>query len=417
MSRSRYVVDTLYDRYYIMRTKKVPHIQVDAFPLVDDHFSGVGHYTLGIVSALDELAGEGKLTYSLISPPIWANRIHKYDLKHYKKIISNPIPNRVIRGFMKYHWPFPCDLFLGRGSYYFPSFLAWPRWFTPASVVVHDVTFLAVPECVDKGNREYLALTVPFSIRNSRNIIAVSEFSKSEMVKYYDLDPDNIFVAHPSIDRKHFYRRSAQEIHKVKAKYDIFTDEYIFSVGNIEPRKNYVRLVEAYMALPKAITDRYPLVIVGAGGWNNQDIKDKIQEAKEKGYRIINPKQFVEDADMPALFSGAKLYIFTPIYEGFGMSPLEAYACGTPVIASNVTSVPEAAGEAAVYVDPYDVNDITAKIVETIKLLDKEPGYFKEAMEKHLASLNWRRSAEITAAALTGFPVSYFQSEEERRKK
>lgn len=389
---------------------KIPHIQVDAFPLVDDHFSGVGHYTHGIVAGFDELAGEGKLTYSLISPRFIASRLHKYGFRHYSNIIRNPLPNRVIRGFMKYHWPFPCDLLLGGGYYYFPSFLAWPRWFTKASVVVHDVTYLAVPECVEKGNRDYLARTVPFSISNSRNVIAVSEFSKSEMVKYYKLDPKKIFVAHPSIDRRHFYRRSAEEIHKVKTKYDIFHDEYIFTVGNIEPRKNYERLVDAYTSLPRSFTDKYPLVIVGAGGWNNHAIVDKIQKAKERGYRIINPKQFVEDKDMPALFSGAKLYLFTPIYEGFGMSPMEAYACGTPVVASNVASVPEAAGKAAVYVDPYDVKDIADKIQATVKLLDREPDHFKEAMEEHLASLNWRKSAEITAAALTGLPLSYFQS-------
>lgn len=393
--------------------KKVPHIQVDAFPLVDDHFSGVGHYTLGIVQGFDELAAEGKLTYSLISPRFLADRLHKYDLHHYSRIIRNPIPNRVIRGFMKYHLRFPCDLFLGSGAYWFPSFLAWPRWFTPASVVVHDVTYLAVPGCVDKGNRDYLTLTVPFSIKNSRNIIAVSEFSKSEMVKYYKLDPKNIYVAHPSVDRKHFYRRSAEEIHKVKAKYDIFSEHYILSVGNIEPRKNYVRLVDAYTSLPKSFTDKYPLVIVGAGGWNNHDIKERIQAAKEQGYHIINPGRFVEDKDMPALYSGAKLYIFVPIYEGFGMSPLEAYACGTPVVASKVASVPEAAGKAAVYVDPYGVRDIAERIQSTIALLDKEPKHYDAAIEAHLTSLNWRRSAEITAAALTGRPLSYFQAEEQ----
>lgn len=396
-----------------MKRQHIPHLMVDAFPLVDDHFSGVGHYTLGIVSAFDELAAEGKLTYSLISPRFLADRLHKYDLHHYRNIIRNPIPNRVIRGFMKYHWPFPCDLFLGRGSYWFPSFLAWPRWFTPASVVVHDVTYLAVPECVDKGNREYLARTVPFSIKNARNIIAVSEFSKSEMVKYYQLDPERIFVASPSIDRRHFYRRSAAEIHKVKAKYDIFSEQYILSVGNVEPRKNYVRLVDAYMSLPRSFTDKYPLVIVGAGGWNNQEIKDRIQAAKEQGYKIINPGRFVEDKDMPALYSGAKLYIFTPIYEGFGMSPLEAYACGTPVVASRVASVPEAAGKAAVYVDPYKADEIARAIADTVELLDRDPDHFAAAMERHLESLSWRRSAETTAAALTGLPVSYFQTRED----
>lgn len=389
---------------------KIPHIQVDAFPIVDSHFSGVGHYTLGIIRGFDELAAEGKLTYSLIVPRHWADRIAKYELEHFKKIIKNPVPNKVIRGFMKYGWNVPLDFVLGQGHYYFPSFLAWPTWIADSTVVVHDVTYLAVPECVDKGNRDYLTQVVPFSLKNAKNIIAVSEFSKSEIVKYYNLDPERVSVAHPSIERKLFYRRSAEEIHKVKAKYDIFSEKYIFSVGNVEPRKNYKRLIDAYVKLPREITDEYPLVIVGAGGWNNDDVKEAMQKAKEDGYKIINPKQFVLDEDMPALYSGASFFIFTPIYEGFGMSPLEAYACGTPVIASNTTSLPEAAGDAAVYVDPKNVDDITEQMKVMFRRVEEDPHQFDAAMERHLESLNWRASAEITAASLTGLPIEYFQN-------
>lgn len=391
------------------QTTKIPHIKVDAFPLIDDHFSGVGHYTLGIVSGLDELAAEGKLTYSLISPRHRYTKLYKYRLNNYKKIIRSPIPSKVLRGFMKYRWNLPLDLIFGQGHYYFPSFLSWPTWFADSGVVIHDVTYLAVPECVDKGNREYLTKTVPFSMHNSKSIIAVSEFSKSEIIKYYGTDPQRISVAHPSIDRKHFYKRSEEEVYKVKMKYDIFSENYILSVGNIEPRKNYDRLVEAYTKLPRHITDKYPLVIVGAGGWNNADVKARIQKAKEDGYRIINPKQFVEDKDMPALYSGAQFFVFTPIYEGFGMPPLEAFACGTPVLASNVASVPEAAGKAAVYADPFDVNDIYEKLEYMVQETEKDRNQFDTAITKHLASLSWRKSAELTAAALTGLPVEYFQ--------
>lgn len=389
--------------------KTVPHIKVDAFPMVDDHYSGVGHYTTGIVRGFDELAGEGKLTYSVIVPRAWADRMQKYDLEHCKSVIKNPIPNKVLRGFMKYRWRIPVDIILGRGRYYFPSFLAWPTWFSKSSVVVHDVTYLAVPECVDEGNREYLAQTVPFSLKNAHNVICVSEFSKSEIVKYYDYDKDNIQVAHPSIDRRHFYKRSAEEIHRVKAKYDIFSENYILSVGNVEPRKNYGRLVEAYVGLPRAITDKYPLVIVGAGGWNNEDVLAQIQKAKEDGYRIINPKRFVLDEDMPALFSGAQFFVFTPIYEGFGMSPLEAMACGTPVLASNNSSVPEAAGKGATYVDPFDVDAIRSGLANMVEATEKDRSQYHDAMEQHLESLNWRKSAEITASALTDLPIEYFE--------
>lgn len=393
-----------------MSRKTIPHIMVDAFPLVDTHFSGVGHYTLGVVRGFDELAAESKLTYSLIVPRGWADRIDKYQLEHCTTIIKNPVPNKIIRGFMKYHWRVPFDLILGRGCYYFPSFLNWPLLRSRSSVVVHDVTYLAVPECVDKGNREYLERVVPFSIKNSTNIVSVSQFSKDEIVRYYKLDPNNIFVAHPSVDRTHFYKRSAAEIHAVKARYDIFSEKYILSVGNIEPRKNYGRLIDAYTALPKAITDKYPLVIVGAGGWNNQAEKAKMQAAKEAGYKIINPKQFVLDEDMPALYSGAQFLAFTPIYEGFGMPPLEAYACGTPVLASKVASVPEAAGDAAVYVDPFSTEDITEKLQTMVERTEADRDQFMPAIKAHLKSLAWRPTAEITAAALTGKPVEYFRS-------
>jgi alpha-1,3-rhamnosyl/mannosyltransferase len=389
--------------------KKIPHIQVDAFPLVDSHFSGVGHYTLGIVKGLDDLASEGKLTYSLIVPRRMADRIHKHGLEHYKKIIKNPIPMRYLRAVMKLHLNIPIDMLLGRGYYYFPSFLAWPTWFSKSSVVVHDVTYLAVPDCVEVGNRNYLASVVPFSIKNANNIICVSEFSKTEIEKFYGYDKNNIYVAHPSVDKSHFYKRSPEEIHSVKAKYDIFSDEYILSVGNIEPRKNYSKVITAYTSLPKSITDKFPLVIVGAGGWNNDDVKAQIQKAKEDGYKIINPKQFVEDDDMPALYSGAKFMVFLPIYEGFGMPPLEAYACKTPVLASYVASVPEAAGNAALYADPFDQKDMNKKLLEMFSAVENERSEFEENMKAHLESLNWRKSAEITASALTGLPIKYFK--------
>lgn len=396
------------------KNSKVPHIKVDAFPLVDTHFSGVGHYTLGIVQGFDQLAGEGKLTYDLITPHYRSHMLAKYGFRNHRKVQKSPLPSKVLRGFMKYHIRVPLNFIFGKGHYYFPSFLSWPTWMSNSGVVIHDVTYLAVPECVDKGNREFLQNTVPFSMRNSKSIIAVSEFSKSEIIKYYNLPASRISVAIPSIDRQHFYKRSEREIFKVRMKYDIFSENYILSVGNVEPRKNYDRLIDAYTQLPKHVTDKYPLVIVGAGGWNNAHVKEKIQQAKENGFRIINPKQFVEDKDMPALYSGAQFFVFTPIYEGFGMSPLEAFACGTPVLASDVASVPEAAGKAAVYVDPFDIKDITNKLQYMVDATEKDRNQFNEAIAEHLQSLSWRKSAEITASALSGLPIKYFQREELR---
>jgi hypothetical protein len=188
--RRIYVLMRNYKKYGIMinmKQNKIPHIVVDAFPLVDGHFSGVGHYTLGIVQGFDELARHNKITYDLVVPRRLPGQLQKYGLMNYRKIIKNIIPNKVIRQFMKYHVPFPCDIFLPKGAYYwFPSFLNWPLWFNKSGVVIHDVSYLD-PEMsvfVDKGNREYLQRSVSFSVKNANTLLVPSSYTKQEMRKY-----------------------------------------------------------------------------------------------------------------------------------------------------------------------------------------------------------------------------------------
>ncbi len=385
-----------------------PHLQIDAFPLVDHHFSGVGHYTLGIVRGFDELAGEGKLTYSLVVHRRLAGRLEKYRFRHCRSVIRNPLPNRLLNLVMKRGWRLPIDLLLGRGHYYFPSFASWPTYFSTSGVVIHDVTYLSVPECVEERNRAFLTATVPQSLKNSSEIISVSEFSKSEIVKYHAVDPDRVTVAYPSVDTGVFYRRSRDDIDAVRKKYGIASKTYILSVGNIEPRKNYKRLLDAYTTLPRHVADRYPLVIVGAGGWNNAEIVDAIAAANRSGLTVIHPQTFVLDEDMPALYSGAQFFVFVPLYEGFGMPPLESLACGTPAVVSGVASLPESVGNAASFVDPYSVDDIREKLLEMVDATERDREQFQPAIAKHLRSFSWRASAEITAACLSGLPRSHF---------
>ncbi len=383
--------------------RKVPHIIVDAFPLVDDHFSGVGNYTLGIVQGFDQLAAEGRISYDLVVPFHRKGRLSKYHLQSYRKIKRNIIPNKVIRQFMKLHIPFPCDLFLGRGYYWFPSFLNWPLWFNKSGVVIHDITF-ANPETktfVDKGNQEYLERVLPFSIKNANKILAVSSFTKKELESFYKIPTSKIVVTFESANRRLYYRRQAAESRKIRLKYNIFDEKYVLFLGNIEPRKNLERMIEAWMQVPSYITKDYSLILGGGSGWNNDSIKKKIQEAKEAGFKVLTIGQ-VPITDTPALFSGAAFYLFTPLYEGWGMSPMESYACGTPAVVSNTSSLPEAAGDAAIYCDPYSPKDIAAKIVQMLDKLKKDPRQFDERMEAHLSKYNWYDSAVITVEALTG---------------
>jgi alpha-1,3-rhamnosyl/mannosyltransferase len=391
--------------------RRPPHIKVDATVLSNNVLTGVAHYTLGMVRGFDELASEGKLTYSLITPWRRSKNIHKLGLKHYKRIIKIPIPEKYLNGLRYFHIPAPTDLLFGPGNYYFPHYRSWPTWFSHSAVVIHDMAYEVFPETINTKHRRFLLRMVPPSVKHARAVLTPSNFSKSEAERYLHLPGSKVIAAPPAVDTEFFYRRSAKEIHAVKAKYEIFYDHYIMTLNNIEPRKNYVRLIDAYEALPKTIREAYPLFIVGGDGWNNQEILDRIQKAKERGCRIIRPRAFVPDEDLPALYSGASLYISVPLYEGFNMSPLEANACGVPAVVSNVASLPQAAGGAGIYVDPYSVKDINAAIEKTIRELKRDRHQYDKRMAEHVANFSsWRASAVTTAVALTGRPPEYFQS-------
>lgn len=384
-----------------------PHIYVDATPLVADHFSGVGHYTLGIVQGFDQLAGEGKLEYSLIVEAGRSGRLQKYGLRHCRKVIKNPLPARVMRWLTRLNVPLRFDWLFGKGNYYFSDVLTWRlSGASSTTTVVHDMAFKAMPETLDGRNLRYYERIVPMTLNRADHIVAVSEFTKSEIVKYYGVDPSRITVVHAAVDTKSMYRCGEKEIESVKKKYGLPDGKYILTLGNLDPRKNHARMLDAFTKLPKELTDEYAWVFVGAGGWKNSDLYEKIASLKEQGYKIIIPGKFVVDQDRPALFSGADLFVLMSLYEGFGMQVPEALACGARVLISNTGSLPEAGGEAAFYANPKDVDDIAEKIEYLLKGGSSKD---QKVIEEQLSKFDWQASAASTAAAATDTPISKLQ--------
>ena len=386
----------------------IPHIIIDAYALVHDHFSGVGYYTLGLVRGLDELAANNKLTYSLLVNRHLVNRLQKYNLKYYK-IIINPIPQRLINLISKLKIPFPFDLFTGRGLYLFTGWKRWSILFNKSFFVVYDLTFYATPQFTDKGNLNFILKNIKRYVKESFGIITISEFTKKEFVKYFNFESSRIGVVKPSIERKIFYKRSKREINIFKANYNIY-HEYFLTVGNLEPRKNYSRLLKAYVNLPKEITDKYALIIVGAGSWKNKLLTQKIRNLKVRGFNIYHFVNTIQENDMPALYSGAKLFIYPSEYEGFGMPILEALACCIPVLTSNISSMPEASYGKAVYFDPYNINDISLKIKETITLLKENPNFYKSVSNEVIDNTSWKKSTEDLVSFMSKKPISYFNT-------
>ena len=234
----------------------------------------------------------------------------------------------------------------------------------PAVVTVHDLGYRHYPDTHRRFDRWYLDWTTRRHCRLARQIIADSQATKQDLLDFYGADPDWISVVYLGRDESLKPVTDPAIIAQTKARYNIHGD-YLLYLGTLHPRKNLVRLIEAFCQAMVATTNRdLKLVIAGKQGWLYDQILARVRQLGLTE-RVIFPG-YVAVEDKPALLSGALAYVFPSLFEGFGLPVLEAMACGTPVLTSNNSSLPEVAGDAALLVDPRQTADITAGLVQLI---------------------------------------------------
>lgn len=261
-----------------------------------------------------------------------------------------------------YHWFFGSDAQITQ----FFNYVVPPGVKGKTVTMVHDMAHLACRETVRLKTRKWLDFTLKSSCKRADVIVTVSKFSKSEIIKYMNISEERIEVMYPGVDLDIFHNRySEEQINLTKEKYGINGD-YILYLGTIEPRKNVQRLIEAYEKFLDHSGNRIipKLVLAGGKGWLCDDIYRAAEKEKLKKHVIFTG--YIAEADSPLLLSGASLFCFPSVYEGFGTPPIEAMACGTPVLAGNVASMPEVLGDYAVYVDPFSTDDIADKLEQVL---------------------------------------------------
>jgi glycosyltransferase involved in cell wall biosynthesis len=240
-----------------------------------------------------------------------------------------------------------------------PNFVSWPTLPGVRNIVViHDLGFVFHGEYLKEGDRAYFNRLVPRSLRRADRVVAVSESVREELSAQFGTPKQEIAVISPAVDTARFRRRGDEEVRRVAATYGL-RQPYILYTGTLEPRKNIVGLLDAYAGLPRALHERFQLVLAGGKGWLDAEIERRLDDLA--GLEIVTTG-YVPDADLPAIYSGAELFVYPSFYEGFGMPPLEAMACGVPVITSDVSSLPEVVGDAAIKLDPTDTSAISAAI-------------------------------------------------------
>jgi glycosyltransferase involved in cell wall biosynthesis len=338
---------------------------VDAEVLVAPHFSGIGHYTLELLHALDrQIEDRDDIDVELGVFFKQVGKIRSYGFNNFK-IRRSPFPLRIsnalkIRGLQP-----PLDLFFGKRLYLFPNYTSWPTLFSKSVSIVYDLSFEYFPQFVEPNNQKFLSSQVKKSVNRASKVITISKNSQKEIVEFYAKSADDVPVIYPGIDQSELFRWPADKAKPVLDSYGV-SGKYILFVGNIEPRKNLKTLLLAYEKLDKQLRDEYSLLLVGARGWLDEEIIATVERLKQTGNRVQQPGTYVKDEDRAALFSGASLFVYPSLYEGFGIPPVEAMACGVPTISSNNSSLPEAVGDAAVMIDAASIDDLSEAMAKVL---------------------------------------------------
>ncbi len=284
------------------------------------------------------------------------------------------------------------------------QYIAPPRLRCPSAVTVHDILFEDFPEFFTRWFRLRSRLLVRHSARRARIVCSVSEFSKSELVRRYSISPEKITITYNAADLERFC--PAGQVAGQEAGHGAGRDEvaalglapgaYLLTVGRLEPRKNHVRLLQAYAQLP---APRPRLAIVGQRDFRFDEIL-RVKEELGLGDDVLFLER-VEDAALPALYRHARLFVYPTLAEGFGMPVIEAMASGVPVITANTTALPEVAGDAALLVDPYSIEAIAA----ALKRVLADPTTAERMRDAGLAQarrFSWDAEAAKLVAAYRG---------------
>lgn len=336
-------------------------IAIDYTPAVFQG-AGIGRHTRGLVHALAPIAGGHDVTLVVFGRPPAGHLPAPAGFR--LRVV--PISNRWLTiGWHRLRVPLPVDWLAGASDLYHASDFVLPPVRNARSLLtVHDLSFLTTPQCAEAGLRSYLTSVVPRSVARATHVLADSASTRRDLVRILGVPDEKVSVVYPGVEQRFCPQEDGAELQRVRERYGIGGNPYILGVGTLEPRKNWPALIRAWAQLRHERRIPHRLVIAGGKGWLTEGI---FEAADATGLRAeIIFAGFVADADLPALYSAADAFVLPSLYEGFGIPVLEAMACGTPVVCSDNSSLPEAAGDAALLVDANDPVALAAAILDAV---------------------------------------------------
>ncbi|OGO04543.1 MAG: hypothetical protein A2Y60_06935 [Chloroflexi bacterium RBG_13_54_9] len=355
-------------------------------------------------AAAKQRAGIGRITRELIRALAEIDHENEYLLIHVKgteigegfppnfSTLTLPFDERMATLlWQRLKLPLPIDFLTGSlDLFHSPDFVLPPLRRGKALVTIHDLTFLIHPECADPRLVSYLTRRVPRAIERASVVLADSECTKKDLVRLLGAPEGKIEVVYGGVSAAFAPVTDEGVLRRAQEEYGL-DRPFILSVGRLEPRKNLGRLIEAYWLLRQEADIRHRLLLVGDKGWLYDGLFAQVGKLKLENNVIF--LGFVPDDDLPALLSLADVFAYPSLYEGFGLPPLEAMACGTPVVASNTSCLPEVLGEAALFIDPTDVRPLA----ETLHRVLTDEELRQDMSKRGLAratQFSWSTSAQ-----------------------
>jgi glycosyltransferase involved in cell wall biosynthesis len=368
-------------------------VAINAIPLVGP-LTGIGNYTW-------HLARE--MAVRLPEPP-WLFYGREWSRELRTPAVSSgaaarrkagavlPFAHHAARWWQQRHFR-PGAASRGIELYHEPNYLAY-RFDGALVVTVHDLSWVRHPETHPADRVRTMEQVMPGVVRRAQRIAVDSDFVRGEVIAHYGVPPGRVVTTHLGVSAE-FAPRDAASCAPFLATMDLRFGEYFLAVGTLEPRKNLAAAVRAFARLPQPVRARFPLVVAGMSGWGRDRLPADFTRLLDAGEARL--AGFVAQAQLPCLYSGARLFIYPSIYEGFGLPPLEAMACGVPVVASRAASLPEVVGDAGVLVDPRDDGAIAIAMARAI-----EDGAWREGLAARglaqAAGFTWGRCADRTLA-------------------
>ncbi|MEW6095876.1 MAG: glycosyltransferase family 1 protein [bacterium] len=274
------------------------------------------------------------------------------------------------------------------------QYIAPPICPKPFVVTIHDTSWEYFPEYYTKIDYIRLSKLVPFTLKRAEKIIAVAENIKNELIELYGIHSSKIVVTYNGVNNQFYPIKDPNQILKVRMKYNL-PERFLLYVGIMRPVKNIPRLIEAFYQLKKNHNIEHKLVIVGEKGWLYSDIFKTVQRLGLEEEIVFTG--YIENEQLPLLYNAAELFVFPSIREASPLPPIEAMACGTPMVVSSTSSFPEIVGDAALMVNPYSIDEIAKAIYDVLSNPELQKTMSEKGI-KRAKSFSWENTARKTLA-------------------